>query len=132
MLKKINRGLSRKDFEASRKVEKMYQSHLFGVSVQSSPSAEADDPSLTRRVGQARIGFVISKKISKKAVERNKIRRRLAEVIGKQLSNHNLQTSNLKIIFLVKTSILSAKIDEIEVQVKNVFEKIGAENSSTL
>ena len=113
MLKKINRGLTRKDFEASRKVGKMYQSPLFGVSV-------------IKQDGVCRVGFVISKKISKKAVERNKIRRRLAEVIK------NKMPIGLKIIVLAKKNILEADLEQIRKCWEMIYEKISAENSNTL
>ena len=140
MLKKINRGLSRKDFNVSREKGVMYQTPLFGVSVINQKSESLKD--------ESQFGFVISKKISKSAVERNKIKRRIAEAIQNQSSifklqstNYNLQTfpqedslrrANYKIIFLVKTSILNASVDEIEIQVKHVFEKISAKDSISL
>ena len=124
MLKKINRGLSRKDFNVSREKGVMYQTPLFGVSVINQKSESLKD--------ESQFGFVISKKISKSAVERNKIKRRIAEAIQNQSSIFKLQSTNHKIIFLVKTSILNASVDEIEIQVKHVFEKISAKDSISL
>ena len=127
MLKKINRGLKRKDFEVSRKEGRVYQSPLFGVSVvKSSPSAVADDPSLTRRVEPVQIGFIISKKISKKAVERNKIRRRLGEIIKNKLPVGH------KIVILAKKNILEANMDDLKKSWDIVYEKINSKNLSVL
>ncbi len=92
---------------------KMYQSPLFGISV-------------VKKEGICQAGFVISKKISKKAVERNKLRRRLAEVIK------NKMPDGLKIIILVKKNILEANVEDIRKCWEMIYEKIGAENSSSL
>lgn len=114
MLKKINRGLKKKDFEISRSRGRMYQSPLFGVAV------------VKKEEGEPQFGFVISKKISKKAVDRNKIRRRLAEVIK------NKMPEGLKIIFLVKKNILEANVEEIRKSWEIIYEKISAKNTGSI
>jgi len=91
----------------------MYQTPLFGLSIVKSP-------------GTSQYGFVISKKISKKAVDRNKIRRRLAEIIKIYM------LVDVKVVVLVKKSILTAKSEEIENCWKTVYEKINSETNSVL
>ena len=81
---------------------------------------------MIKQDGVCRVGFVISKKISKKAVERNKIRRRLAEVIK------NKMPIGLKIIVLAKKNILEADLEQIRKCWEMIYEKISAENSNTL
>jgi len=115
VLKKINRSLSRKDFETSRKVGRLYQTPLFGVSVFQNEYDSKELPS--------QFGFVISKKISKKAVIRNKIRRWLADGVRK---NMNSLKTRANFVFLVKTSMLKTTVDDVESEIKNVFEKISA------
>jgi len=125
MLKKINRGLKRSDFEASKKNGKMLQTPLFGVSVIKTLPPSGHLP-LTGQVEPVQIGFVISKKISKKAVERNKIKRILSQVIKNKLPN------NLKLVVLVKKNIIEAKIDELEKCWSMIYEKIGVKTTNNL
>lgn len=66
-------------------------------------------------------GIVISKKVSKKAVERNKIKRLLAEVIRRNLKNIK---GGYRMVFLTKTSILGKTLEEIEEEVKKVIGKL--------
>jgi ribonuclease P protein component len=61
-----------------------------------------------------KIGFIISKKISKKAVDRNKIKRRLAEIMRKKLDKVEIGS---RIVFLAKKEILGKKIEELEKEV---------------
>ena len=118
MLKKINRGLTRKDFENSREMGRMYQSPLFGVSVMQNKGEHIGSP--------VQIGFVISKKISKRAVDRNRIKRLLCEAMKNKLPE------GLKIIILVRKNILEAKIEDIKKSWEGVYEKISSENTSRL
>lgn len=112
MLKKINRGLAKKDFASILGGGKTIQTPLFGVKF-----LDADD---------TKYGWIISKKISTRAVDRNKIRRRLSEVIGKNMLH------KLHLIVLVKKVILTVKISEIEKFWDEVYEKIGAKHHSSL
>ncbi|MFZ2152826.1 MAG: ribonuclease P protein component [Microgenomates group bacterium] len=128
MLKKINRGLNSKEIKNILETGRTIQTPLFGVRYQSLPPLRGDLPLIPKRaqareIKQSRFAWIISKKISKRAVDRNKIRRRLAETIKKQSSNYNLHSMN--IVFLIKKIMLEANIGEIESQVKYVFQKIG-------
>ena len=108
MLKKINRISSRKEFLEIKTKGKINYSPIFGWL-----SLKKDDD-------LKKFGFVISKKISKRAVDRNKIKRRLAESIRKNLDSFEEGT---RIIFLVKRDILNKKINEIEIEVKKILNK---------
>lgn len=57
---------------------------------------------------ESKFGWIVSKKIAKKAVDRNKIRRRLAEVI------RNNWIDGYKILILTRTEILNSTLKEIE------------------
>ncbi len=91
MLKKINRGLKRRDFDELRINGVIYQSPLFGLSVINSGTG-------------LRLATIVSKKISKKAVERNRVRRLLLEAAYQNLEL--LKEKNLNLIFLGKKVLL--------------------------
>lgn len=102
MLKRENRITRRKDFEEVKKKGRIYHSPLFGVLVLKTGDKTKE------------FGIVISKKISKKAVERNKVKRLLAEGIRKNLGKIN---EGYRMVFLVKATILGKKSEEIEEEV---------------
>ncbi|MBI2465251.1 ribonuclease P protein component [Candidatus Shapirobacteria bacterium] len=109
MLKKINRGLTKKDFASILGGGKTIQTPLFGVRYIKSE--------------ETKYGWIVSKKISKKAVDRNKIKRRLAEVIAKKI------LQNVHLVVLVKKSILAAKIIEIKQCWNGIYEKVSSKNN---
>ena len=110
MLKKINRISRKKEFLEIKNKGKIFNSPLFGMVYSFDENKEI------------KFGFVISKKISKRAVDRNKIKRRISEVLVKRMDKFKLGT---KIIFLAKKSLLGAKIEEIEKEVEK-FIKLEA------
>jgi len=71
MLLKINRIKKKKDFENVFKKSKSFKNNLFIFKV------------AKNNTRSNRFGFVVSQKVSKKATLRNKVRRRLMEIIGK-------------------------------------------------
>lgn len=78
----------------------MYQSHSFGMGI----FDRGDNDN-------SRFGFIISTKISKKAVIRNRIKRTISEVIRKNLNNLK---SGLDVVFLIKPSVL--KLDKLTLE----------------
>ena len=76
---------------------------------------------LNKSDNEIRFGVIISKKISKKAVDRNKIKRRLMEVLGKNLKSFGL---GKRILFLVKKEILGVKPGEIEKEISKLISKV--------
>jgi ribonuclease P protein component len=75
MLPKINRIKKKKDFEIIFKNSKSFKTNLFIFRI------------MKNNLGQSRFGFVVSQKVSKKAVIRNKVRRRLTEIIKSKIEN---------------------------------------------
>ena len=75
MLPKINRIKKKKDFEIVFKNSKSLKNNLFIFKI------------MKNNLGFNRFGFVVSQKVSKKATIRNKVRRRLTEVMKSQLKN---------------------------------------------
>lgn len=102
MLKRENRIRLKKEFAEIKNKGRVLYSPLFGFLTHK----ENDD--------QKKFGFIVSKKISKKAVDRNKIRRILSELIRKNLEKFENGT---RVIFLTKKEILGKKMKEIEKEV---------------
>lgn len=67
-----------------------------------------------------RIGFVVSQKVSKKAFLRNKIKRRLREIVRDNLSNLK---SGYDLIFFTKKAIKEKDFLEIEKIVKQILKQ---------
>ena len=111
MLKKINRISKKSEFEEVKAKGEMKAAELFSmIWLINPPSQEA----LAR---QRKFGAIISKKISKKAVERNQIRRRLMEAVR---LNMDIFPEGFRGIFLVKKNILNIKEGEIEKCLKSL------------
>ena len=106
MLKKINRIGQKKEFLEVKNKGKMLNSPLFGAIF------------LIGETEDIKFGFVISKKISKRAVDRNKIKRRLMEVLGRNVEKFD---EGKRIVFLAKKEVLEIKPKEIEVELKKIF-----------
>jgi len=70
---------------------------------------------------EKKFGFIVSKKISKRAVDRNKIRRLLAEGVKENMGEVK---EGIFGIFLAKKALLGKKFEEVEKEVKEVFKKI--------
>lgn len=110
-LPKKNRLRLKKDFQDIKKNNLILNTPLFGVSYMKADS------------NQPLIGFIISKKISAKAVERNKLKRKLSEAIRPLLPQIN---NNYKIIFLGKRELKKASFADISRQAENALKNIGA------
>ena len=110
MLKKQNRLSKRSDFLKLKKEGAVKQSPFFGFVYLK--NEEIDKP---------RFGFIISKRISKKAVDRNKIKRVLCEIIMKKTDFGNKKIEG---IFLVRQAILKAKRNELEKEVIRILQNV--------
>jgi len=87
----------------------MHQSKSFGMGIY---DRKDDDPS--------RFGFIISTKISKLAVVRNKIKRIMSEVIRKNLKKLK---SGYDVLFLIKTSIVKIEKETLEKETYEILTK---------
>jgi len=103
VLKRENRIRFKKEFAEVKNKGRILYSPFFGFLTYK----ENDD--------QKKFGFIVSKKISKKAVDRNKIRRILSEVV---LENLERFENGTRIIFLTKKEILGKKMKEVEKEVE--------------
>lgn len=105
-LKKTNRLKKQKDFDLLKKKGKQVSTDLFNYVY------------LQEDTKRKQIGFVVSKKISKKAVARNKIRRRLSEAVRLLLPRIK---PGVKAIFFVKQKIKNSSYQEIYDRVRDVI-----------
>lgn len=107
MLASKNRIKRKIDFVRNEIDGKLYQSKSFGVSVYNRKD-ESD----------SRFGFIISTKISKSAVKRNKIKRILSEIVRQNLSKIKRGQDT---VFLIKPSIVRLTKKEIENEVAKII-----------
>ena len=110
MLKKINRLKSKKDFSELKNKGVLYHSPIFSLVVLNSNEDKCQE-----------FGFIISKKIAKEAVTRNKIKRYLSQAVYDNLNSFKI---GIKVVFLVKRNILEKKIEEINQEVVEMAKKI--------
>ncbi|MBU2578838.1 ribonuclease P protein component [Patescibacteria group bacterium] len=108
MLPKKNRLKKNKDF--TKVIRQGKFSHSFFLSLK---EAKND-------LAQTRVGFVVSKKISKKATVRNKIKRWLREAVRANLDKIR---SGKDIIFFTKKGIEEKKFWEIKQAVEKLLKK---------
>ena len=67
-------------------------------------------------------GFIVSKKVSKKAVVRNKIKRRLREIY--RINKHCIR-KNVHVVLIAKKDAANVGFRDFEDDVKKLFEKIN-------
>lgn len=110
MLPKINRIKKKKDFETIFRNSKSFKNNLFIFKI------------IKNNLGFNRFGFVVSQKVSKKATIRNKIRRRLAEILKAEARNTKIGTD---MVFIVLPGIEKKEFFEIKEAVNNALIKSG-------
>lgn len=77
-------------------------------------------------IGKA--GFTVSKKVSKSAVKRNKLKRRLREIYRQ---NRNLLPAGISIIIRVLPQAAGADFNEIKNEVLSLFKVIASKEHSS-
>jgi ribonuclease P protein component len=98
MLSRLNRLTKNKEFENVFKNGRSSYDKILGI--KAAPN----------NLGAVRFGILISTKISKKAVERNKVKRRIRDILKKNLG----QLSNCDIIIITLKGIIENTYAEIE------------------
>ena len=111
MLPKENRLTDDYDFRRVKRLGKSYHCPLFKFSFA---------PRKTE--GSSRFGFVISKKIDKRAVVRNRIKRLLREAVR---SNLEKIPNGFDIVFVVRPSIVGKSYEEISIEFDKVLSKVS-------
>lgn len=116
MLPKKNRLQKKKDFERIFAQGKGFRQDLLFL------KAVKND------LGILRFGIVVSKKISKSAVKRNKIKRRLREIIRLQLQNYPTsgvreEANGMDVATVVLPGIEAKNYQEIKEMTSKLFKK---------
>ncbi|SRR5258708_3228166 len=111
MLPKENRLTKKSDFENVRESGRFFPSKNFSISF------------VKRKEGRdSRFGIIVSKKISKLAVDRNRARRIIKEIIRKNIESVKPGYDN---VILAKSGILRQNSAKIETELKEAWKKIG-------
>ena len=106
---KENRLSGKDNFDKVKKEGVFYQSESFALLV-----CKRKDANSTR------IGFIISNRVSKLAVVRNKIKRILRSIIVHNLSNLR---ENYDLVFLAKRKIIDEEKADLEAEIVKILEK---------
>jgi len=110
MLPKAYRLPLKTEFDRLKKSGQIFQGKFFGLLLSWS--------SLTTEI--SRFAVIVSNKIDKKAVKRNKIRRLVYEALW---SLHPKIKNGAEAVFLVKKTINKATLREIKNEIENLFKR---------
>lgn len=73
-----------------------------------------------------KIGFVVSKKIHKRAVKRNRIKRLMRESMRLYIKNTNkFDSKYMSLIFVASTKLLNKNFSEIDIAIKKLMDNIN-------
>lgn len=108
MLARELRVRKRQDFDSVYKKGKSFSCKYLKIYV------------LSTDLPKQRCGFSISKKVSKKAVERNKLKRQISFILKEELK---ILKNNVDLVFVVRNSILDLPFNEIKFNVKELLKK---------
>lgn len=108
MLPKENRLKKKKDFNKVAAGDQQISGNFLILKFQSND------------LSVARVGFVVSKKVSKKAVLRNKVKRRLREAVRAELARVR---PGFDLVFFTRREIKEKEFSDIQQLVKQLLEK---------
>lgn len=116
MLPKQYRLKKRTAFQATYKVKN--STHSGGVTLFAGI--------LKKEETTTKVGFVVSKKVHKRAVKRNRLKRLMRESYRLLLKENDLANSQryLSLIFVASEKLLDKKFDYVKTNIKNLLEKI--------
>jgi len=98
MLPRLNRLNKRKDFERIHQQGQIARGRLMIL------KAKRND------FQYSRIGIIVSKKVAKKATQRNKIKRRMRRIVREEILLHN----GYDFVIILKHDAVSANYEELE------------------
>lgn len=110
MFKKINRLTKKKDFDYIYKTGKSGFSAIMGLK------------SSKNNIEECRFGIVVSTKVSKKAIERNKIKRQIREIIKEKQDKIKIPHD---VIIITLPAIKGKEYSEIKKTLDYLFKKVG-------
>lgn len=115
MLKKEYRLKKRIAFNATYRTGLSF--HKNGITVFCGKKKKNDEPT--------KIGFVVSKKIHKRAVKRNRIKRLMRESVRLFIKNSNLieKCENLSLIFVASSKLLNKNFKEIDSAINKLMKE---------
>jgi len=113
MLPKKYRLTGKKDFEKVFKTGQGRHAKILGIKF------------AKNNLEKSRFGFIVSKKVSPKAVVRNKIKRQAREIV--QLNLDNIK-SGLDVVIICHQGITEKKYQEIEKEILRIAGEIGLLN----
>ncbi len=114
MLPKENRLKKKCAFNATYKTGKTL--HKDGITLFCGKNKTSEYPT--------KIGFVVSKKIHKRAVKRNRIKRLMRESVRLLIKNNSLKTDCMSLIFVASTKLLNKNFAEVDSSVKKLVAKL--------
>ena len=115
MFQKNNRIKKKKDFEIIFKKGRNFKNNLFILKF------------INNNLNQNRFGFVVSQKISKKATVRNKVRRRLVEIVKKEekkLKSLEKDFNGKDLIIIALSGIEEKNFSEVKENLESALIKI--------
>ncbi|MEK7658342.1 MAG: ribonuclease P protein component [Patescibacteria group bacterium] len=110
MLPKSNRLKNKKDFDRVFKEGRGFKNDFLALKA------------VKNNTDISRFGFVVSQKVSKKAVIRNKIKRRLREIIKKDLA---VFKNGIDIVLIVFPNLNDKDFSETQKIASDLFKKSG-------
>jgi ribonuclease P protein component len=118
VLKKENRLKNRRAFSATYNNDNVVSNNLM-ITYAGKEKTDKNCPT--------RVGFVVSKKVHKRAVKRNKIKRLMRENIRLMFKNEECETLNQyqSLIFFAKEEILEKTFEEIRNTILILLEKLA-------
>ena len=114
MLPKENRLKKRSAFIATYHTGKSF--HKSGITVFCGKEKKNETPT--------RVGFVVSKKIHKRAVKRNRIKRLMRESYRLILKNNEGNEKYMSLIFVASSAILNKSFNEIDIAIKKLVQQL--------
>lgn len=112
MLFRENRLKNKKDFEKIFKQGKGFRQDFLFLKI------------TENNLGKARFGFIVSKKVSKKAVVRNRIKRQLREIIRNKLKQEQVK-KGIDGVVVALQGIDEKEFEEMEKAIDTLFNKAG-------
>jgi len=114
MLPKENRLKKKKDFEKLFKDGMSFQEKFLALKINKN------------NLSNNRFGFIVSKKISKKAVVRNKIKRQFREIVRKEINNYR---KGFDVAVIALPGVELKTFEEVSRALERAFKKIKILNN---